>query len=192
MMSGTARDVVLVGAVARRFHRTARIVRPAGRTYSSCSSPRWCPVPASRPASGWPKHRASLSSRTRVRTRDRGLHARSFPILPELKPRRPRSTFARSRETPFEPAVAARRMARRPDAVSVVSRPDRFFPPDFHRRRRPPPHVERLGIEPDEIDGGHCVALSRPRELVDLLETLRSTAAGSLRADARVRGGAAR
>jgi hypothetical protein len=29
---------------------------------------------------------------------------------------------------------------------------------------------ERLGITPDEIDGGHCVALSRPKELADRLE----------------------
>jgi hypothetical protein len=28
---------------------------------------------------------------------------------------------------------------------------------------------ERLGIEPDEIDGGHYVALSRPRMLADRL-----------------------
>jgi hypothetical protein len=32
---------------------------------------------------------------------------------------------------------------------------------------------ERLGIEPDEMPGGHCVALSRPAELVELLESLR-------------------
>ena len=70
----------------------------------------------------------------------------------------------------------------------VLARQDRFFPADWQRGVV----RDRLGIEPDEIDGGHCVALSRPRELVDLLETLRSTAAGSLRADARVRGGAAR
>ena len=31
----------------------------------------------------------------------------------------------------------------------------------------------RPGIDPDEIDGGHCVALSRPQQLVDLLEQLR-------------------
>jgi pimeloyl-ACP methyl ester carboxylesterase len=30
--------------------------------------------------------------------------------------------------------------------------------------------ANRLGIEPDEIDGGHCVALSRPRELADRLD----------------------
>jgi hypothetical protein len=29
---------------------------------------------------------------------------------------------------------------------------------------------ERLGITPDEIDGGHTPALSRPHELVDRLE----------------------
>jgi hypothetical protein len=29
---------------------------------------------------------------------------------------------------------------------------------------------ERLGITPDEIDGDHCVALSRPRELADRLD----------------------
>ena len=37
--------------------------------------------------------------------------------------------------------------------------------------RVPPPHrTGPLGITPDEIDGGHCVALSRPSELADRLE----------------------
>ena len=30
---------------------------------------------------------------------------------------------------------------------------------------------ERLGLTPDEIDGGHCPALSRPKELADRLES---------------------
>jgi hypothetical protein len=30
--------------------------------------------------------------------------------------------------------------------------------------------AERLGIVPDEIAAGHCVALSRPRDLADLLD----------------------
>ena len=42
---------------------------------------------------------------------------------------------------------------------------DRFFPPDFFRRLVP----DRLGIVPDEIAGSHCVALSRPKALVDKL-----------------------
>lgn len=47
----------------------------------------------------------------------------------------------------------------------IVCRDDRFFPPEFFRRLA----RERLGIVPDEIGGSHCVALSRPKELADLL-----------------------
>jgi pimeloyl-ACP methyl ester carboxylesterase len=43
---------------------------------------------------------------------------------------------------------------------------DRFFLAEWLR----PLVVERLGIEPDEIDSGHCPALSRPRELATLLD----------------------
>jgi pimeloyl-ACP methyl ester carboxylesterase len=47
----------------------------------------------------------------------------------------------------------------------VIGRDDRLFPPAYlHRVAR-----ERLGIAPDEIDGGHCLALSRPKELTDQL-----------------------
>jgi hypothetical protein len=46
-----------------------------------------------------------------------------------------------------------------------LCRDDRFFPADFMRRVV----AERLAIEPDEITAGHCVALSRPQELADLL-----------------------
>jgi pimeloyl-ACP methyl ester carboxylesterase len=48
----------------------------------------------------------------------------------------------------------------------LLCRDDRLFPPDFMRRVA----RERLGITPDEIPGGHCVALSRPNELADRLE----------------------
>jgi pimeloyl-ACP methyl ester carboxylesterase len=47
----------------------------------------------------------------------------------------------------------------------VLCSEDRFFPPDFFRRLVP----DRLGIVPDEIAGSHCVALSRPAELADML-----------------------
>lgn len=47
----------------------------------------------------------------------------------------------------------------------VVCREDRFFPPEFMRRIA----SERLAITPDEITAGHCVALSRPKELADML-----------------------
>ncbi len=74
-----------------------------------------------------------------------------------------------------EPMRQPHPLKRWPDVPTrfVLARQDRFFPADWQRRVV----RERLGIEPDEIDGGHCVALSRPRELVAVLETLRSRTA---------------
>jgi pimeloyl-ACP methyl ester carboxylesterase len=52
----------------------------------------------------------------------------------------------------------------------LLCRDDRFFPADFQRRVVP----ERLGIVPDEMDGGHLPALARPRELTARLESYRA------------------
>ena len=49
----------------------------------------------------------------------------------------------------------------------LLCRDDRFFPAPFLRRVA----RERLDITPDEIDGGHCVGLSRPAELAERLES---------------------
>jgi pimeloyl-ACP methyl ester carboxylesterase len=49
----------------------------------------------------------------------------------------------------------------------LLCRDDRMFPAAWARRHA----RERLGIEPDEMDGGHCVSLSRPRELAERLVT---------------------
>jgi pimeloyl-ACP methyl ester carboxylesterase len=48
----------------------------------------------------------------------------------------------------------------------LLCRDDRLFPADYLRRVV----KERLGITPDEIDGGHCIALSRPKELANRLD----------------------
>ena len=48
----------------------------------------------------------------------------------------------------------------------LIGRDDRLFPTHFLRRVA----RERLGITPDEIDGGHTPALSRPDELVERLD----------------------
>lgn len=52
----------------------------------------------------------------------------------------------------------------------LLCRDDRLFPAAWLRGVV----RERLGITPDEIDGGHCPALARPAELVDRLETFRA------------------
>lgn len=54
----------------------------------------------------------------------------------------------------------------------LLCRDDRIFPASFVRRVA----RERLGITPDEIDGGHCPALSRPKGLADRLESLMAIA----------------
>jgi pimeloyl-ACP methyl ester carboxylesterase len=56
----------------------------------------------------------------------------------------------------------------------LLCRDDRLFPAPFLRRVA----RERLGITPDEIDGGHTPALSRPKELADRLEEYRVSIAG--------------
>jgi hypothetical protein len=55
----------------------------------------------------------------------------------------------------------------------LLCRDDRFFPAEWMRGVV----HERLGIVPDEIEGGHCPALSRPRELAERLEAYRNLAA---------------
>jgi pimeloyl-ACP methyl ester carboxylesterase len=70
--------------------------------------------------------------------------------------------------TPFEQTLP---MPPWPDVPTrfLLARRDRFFPADFQRRVV----RERLGIDPDEIDGGHLPALARPAELADRLESFR-------------------
>lgn len=49
----------------------------------------------------------------------------------------------------------------------LLCRDDRCFPPEFARRVV----RDRLNLVPDEMDGGHCVYLSRPEELAARLDT---------------------
>ena len=51
----------------------------------------------------------------------------------------------------------------------IIGRDDRFFPANWLRGVV----RDRLGIEPDGLPGGHTLALSRPRELVELMESYR-------------------
>ena len=58
-------------------------------------------------------------------------------------------------------------LPRWPDVPTRVlaGRDDRFFPLEFQRKVA----AERLGLEVEEVPGGHLVALSRPAELADRL-----------------------
>ncbi|GII89231.1 alpha/beta hydrolase [Sphaerisporangium siamense] len=54
----------------------------------------------------------------------------------------------------------------------LLCRGDRLFPAPFMRRVV----RERLGIVPDEMDGGHLPALAHPKELTERLEAYRADA----------------
>jgi pimeloyl-ACP methyl ester carboxylesterase len=64
----------------------------------------------------------------------------------------------------------------------LAARDDRFFPAGFQRRVA----EDRLGITPDEMPGGHLVALGHPEELADRLEAYQAAGASvRLRRDRR-------
>jgi pimeloyl-ACP methyl ester carboxylesterase len=54
------------------------------------------------------------------------------------------------------------------ECAYVLCREDRLFDPEWMRSAA----RERLGMEPVELDGGHCPMLSRPGELADVLLSL--------------------
>ena len=74
-------------------------------------------------------------------------------------------------EQSWTPMTEAWPLARWPDVPTRVlaGRDDRFLPITAQRRLA----RERLGIEADEIGGGHMVALSRPADLAERLELYR-------------------
>jgi hypothetical protein len=59
-------------------------------------------------------------------------------------------------------------LTRWPDVPTkvVLCTEDRLFPAAYVRRVA----ADRLGIVPDEIAAGHCVALSRPKDLAVMLD----------------------
>lgn len=68
-------------------------------------------------------------------------------------------------DTPFAQPFPLDRWPDVPTRV-VASRDDRLFPVEFQR----PVAIDRLGILPDEVPGGHLVALAHPVPLVDQIE----------------------
>jgi pimeloyl-ACP methyl ester carboxylesterase len=78
-----------------------------------------------------------------------------------------REALARGRGQAEKPMLEPWPLDAWPDVPTryLLCRDDRMFPAEFTRRLA----RERLGITPDEIDGGHCPFLSRPSELADRL-----------------------
>jgi pimeloyl-ACP methyl ester carboxylesterase len=128
------------------------------------------PAPGEKPADWWSNtgHQQAVQRQAR---RDGGLTGSDDPFVAfyhdvprdlaeqAISNERSESEVAYERAWPLDawPAVPTR---------FVVCTEDRFFPADFMRRVV----SERLGIVADEIAAGHCVALSRPHDLAELLD----------------------
>ena len=119
---------------------------------------------------GWDQARREQAERDGRRTDDEfDLKTEFFHDVP---PEVVAEAFARGERAqsakPFEEPWPLASWPEVPTQV-LLCRHDRFFPANFMRRLA----KDRLGITPDEIDGGHLPALARPKELVERLDTYR-------------------
>lgn len=165
---GDQRELIVVGQSYGGF--TAALVAARASVDALVFLAGMVPAPGERPADWWTNtgYRQAVAAQAR---RDGGLTGNDDPLVAyyhdvpralaeeALGRARGESDAAYSAPWPLEalPAVPTR---------SVICTEDRFFPAAFLRRLA----AERLGVAPDEIPAGHCVALSRPRELADLLD----------------------
>jgi pimeloyl-ACP methyl ester carboxylesterase len=129
------------------------------------------PAPGEKPADWWENtgYRQAVEEQAR---QDGGLTGSDDPFVAfyhdvptslaeeALRKERSESDSAYNSPWPLDalPAVPTR---------FVACTEDRFFPVAFMRRVA----AERLGIVPDEIASGHCVALSHPHDLGNLLHS---------------------
>ena len=89
----------------------------------------------------------------------------------DVEPALAKDALARGRRQSDTPSTEPWPLASWPDVPTrfIVCRQDRIFPVEWLRQVV----RDRLGIVADEIDSGHTPALSRPRELVERLESYR-------------------
>lgn len=119
------------------------------------------PAPAEAPADYWANTRYAEEARDRY---DDAIALFYQDVPPELAAEALKRGRFQSEARMGEPSP----LRAWPDVPTrvLICRNDRVFPVRYLRRVA----QERLGITPDEIDGGHTPALSRPRELTDRLE----------------------
>ena len=146
------------GALARRLHRIARLrahARPAARSRGGDD-----PSPGELFADWWTHAGYEKSGYEDVFYHD------VPPALAAEAKRRERGEDSKALREPW-PLQAW------PDVPTryLLCRDDRMFPAAWARRHA----RERLNLEADEIDGGHYITLSRPRELAERLAAYAAT-----------------
>lgn len=165
---GDRRDLIVVGHSYGGF--TAPIVADRLPVDALVLVAAMIPNPRETPADWW--HNTGYRQAVQAQAhRDGGLTGNDDPLIAfyhdvprhlaeqARSKQRPESEAAYTSQWPLDawPAVPTR---------FVICTEDRFFPAAFMHRTV----TERLGIEPDEIAASHCVALSRPHDLANLLD----------------------
>ena len=172
---GDRRDVVVVGQSYGGF--TAALVAGRIAVDALVFVAGMVPAPGEPPADWWENtgYRQAVEEQAR---QDGGLTGSDDPFvafyhdvprtLAEQAMRTERSESEAAYNSPWP-------LDSLPDVPTrfVLGTEDRFFPAPFLRRVV----SERLGVVPDEIAAGHCVALSRPQDLGNLLDSYTRPAA---------------
>jgi len=165
---GDRRDLVVVGQSFGGF--TAPLVADRLPVQVLVLVAGMIPAPGEAPEDWWDNTGYAQAVRERA-ARDGGLTGNADPHVCYYHdvPRR-LAEQAMSKERDHPSAASMREpwpLAAWPDVPTrfVLCTKDRFFPAKFMRRVV----AERLHIAPDEIAAGHCVALSRPVQLADIL-----------------------
>ncbi len=94
----------------------------------------------------------------------------------DVEPELAAAALAKGRDQSATPMTEPWPLDSWPDVPTryLLFRDDRLLPAEWNRQLV----LERLGISPDEMAGGHCAFLSRPKELADRLTTMSVPATG--------------
>lgn len=165
---GDRPDLVVVGQSFGAF--TAPLVAARRRCTALVLVAGMIPAPGESPDQWW-RNTGYAEAARRQAARDGGLTGSDDPYVTYYHdvPRNLAET-AISRERAHPSTAASSQpwpLDAWPDVPTgfVLCTQDRLFPADFLRRLA----MERLGVVPTELAASHCVALSRPAELADVL-----------------------
>ena len=173
---GDRRDLVVVGQSFGGF--TAPLVADRVPVDALVLVAGMIPVPGERPAD-WPANTGYTHAVQDQARRDGGKTGSDDPFVTfyhDVPRALAEEALSRGRHQSDTPGQSPWPLDAWPTVPTrfVLCTEDRFFPPDFMRRVV----SERLAITPDEIAAGHCVALSRPTELADMLVSYPATPEG--------------
>lgn len=171
---GERRDVVVVAQSLGGF--TAPLVCDRISVALMILVAAMVPSPGEPPGEWWANtgHDRALQQQAEREGRGDGEDPLALFSLEELPPEVAAEAMHHGRDQSSTPFERPWPLDARPDVPTrfLLCRHDRFFPAEFLRRVV----KARLGIDPDEMDGGHLPALARPEELADRLDAyVRST-----------------